>query len=106
MKLTVGSTTGLKLPEGHTKNGKPITDFVYWDSEVPGFGLRLRAGGKRAFIFQYKTGGTQYRMTLGKYPAIAAPQAREAAAKLHARVMLGENPALEKKQAKAKSGET
>jgi len=75
MKLTVGSTTGLKLPEGHTKNGKPITDFVYWDSEVPGFGLRLRAGGKRAFIFQYKTGGTQYRMTLGKYPAIAAPQA-------------------------------
>jgi hypothetical protein len=32
---------------------------------LPGFGLRLRQGGSRSFIFQFKVGAQNRRMTLG-----------------------------------------
>jgi hypothetical protein len=46
MKLTAKSTAGLKLPDGKR-------DHIEFDSDVPGFGLRLREGGSRTWIFQY-----------------------------------------------------
>ena len=44
MKLSVKSTAGLKLPAGKT-------DHIVFDDEIPGFGLRMREGGSRVFIF-------------------------------------------------------
>ena len=34
MKLTVGNTPALELPPGKA-------DHVFWDDEIPGFGVRL-----------------------------------------------------------------
>jgi hypothetical protein len=73
MKLTVSSTAALKLPAGKR-------DHIEWDADIGGFGLRLRDGGKRAWVFQYKTGSQQRRMTFGSYPAMPVPKARERAA--------------------------
>src|SRR5260370_9750291 len=86
MKLT--ETTVAALTLGPTK-----TEAITFDEDVPGFGLRLRAGGARTFIFQYKIGGKHRRMALGKYPALKPTEARKTAAKLYSPVKLRNDPA-------------
>jgi integrase len=99
LKLTVKATAGLKLPPGKT-------DHIEWDDDVPGFGIRLREGGSRSFIFQYKTGERQRRIALGSVTAIDISKARETAKDLYARVRLGQDPAGDKADAKIKAAET
>ena len=47
MRLTAASVGALKLDTD-------VTDKIFFDTEVPGFGLRVRASGARTWIFQYK----------------------------------------------------
>jgi integrase len=89
MKLTVKSTGALKLAPGQS-------DFIAFDNDIPGFGLRLRDGGSRTWIFQYKLGSKQRRMVIGSAKAITAEKARELAGVLHAKVRLGRDPAAAK----------
>jgi integrase len=99
MKLTVRSTAALKLPHGKT-------DHIEFDDDVPGFGVRLRDGGSRGFVFQYKVGAKQRRIALGTVTAIDIGKAREIAKDLYARVRLGQDPASDKADAKIKAAET
>jgi integrase len=99
MKLTAKATAGLKLPPGKT-------DHIEWDDDVPGFGLRLREGGNRSYVFQYKTGDRQRRVALGSVAAIDIGKARETAKDLYARVRLGQDPAGDKAEAKIRASET
>jgi hypothetical protein len=50
-----------------------------WDSEVPGFGMRLRTNGRKVFVFQYFTGGRTRRVNIGDYGRVTAEAARERA---------------------------
>ena len=63
MKLTAGRISGLRLPPGKA-------DHIEWDDDIPGFGVRLREGGARGFVFQYKVGGRHRRMNLGAVSAV------------------------------------
>jgi integrase len=107
VKLTVDVAKSLKLPSGKK-------DHFEWDSEIAGFGFRLRDGGKRVWIFQYAVAvgiGEQKkpktrRMTIGTYPAMGVPQARDRAKELHAEVKLGRDPAKVMDDDRARSGET
>jgi hypothetical protein len=99
MKFTIKSTEGLKLPPGKT-------DLVVFDDALAGFGLRLRAGGSRSWVFQYQIGDRQRRMAIGKAPALSLDRAREIAAQLHAKVKLGGHPAGDKAENQARAGET
>jgi integrase len=100
MKLTDRTAAGLKVPQGKIES-------IYFDDEVPGFGLRLRAGGSRRWIFQYRLGKeNQRRISLGAQSAQSAQRARDIAKKLHAQVTLGRDPASEKADAKARAAET
>jgi integrase len=99
MKLTAKATAGLRLPPGKT-------DHIEWDDDVPGFGIRLREGGSRGFVFQYKIGERQRRIALGSAAAIDISKARETAKDLYARVRLGQDPASDKADAKIKAAET
>src|SRR6516225_4124409 len=45
MKLTQASVKGLSLPSGSR-------DKLFFDDELPGFGFRIRDGGKRTWIAQ------------------------------------------------------
>ena len=58
MKLTPTEIKKLVLPPG-------VVDKVFWDDDVGGFGLRLRAGGSASCIVQYDLGGKSRRVTLG-----------------------------------------
>jgi integrase len=88
MKLTTKSVAAAALPPGRD-------DHVIWDDEMPGYGLRLRAGSgriRRTFIVQYRTGGRSRRLLLGSCDVLGADQARAAAKKALAEVALGGDP--------------
>lgn len=71
-----------------------------FDRTLPGFGIRLSKGGKKAWVLLYRVHGRKRRMTLGSYPALSLSDARMAAGKAIQAVQRGEDPALEKQQKK------
>jgi integrase len=82
------------------------TEAIKFDDDVPGFGVRIREGGSKTYVFQYKIGIKQRRMALGPVTAIDIGKARDIAKDLYARVRLGDDPAGEKADAKVKAAET
>jgi integrase len=91
MRLTAATLDDLKLDSG-------VSDRIIFDDDCPGFGIRIRASGKRSWVFQYKIGGRTRRLVLGQVSAIKPAKARDIASELHAKVRLGGDPASEKRQ--------
>jgi integrase len=81
-------------------------EAIFFDDDLPGFGVRIRASGSKTYIFQYKLGTKQRRLTLGPVTAIDLGKARDTAKDLYAKVRLGNDPAGEKAHAKLKASET
>jgi len=96
MKLTRATVAGLKLEPGKS-------DQIFFDDDLPGFGVRLRAGGKMTWIIQYRVGDKQRRESLGDTRKVDSEQARKAAKKRFAAVTLGSDPQAEKAEAAAKA---
>lgn len=91
---------GLTVPK-HKK------EIVVFDDAIPGFGVRKRHHkNSAAYLFQYKIGAKQRRMSLGKCSAIDCDTARKHAEKLYARVKLGEDPAGAKAESRGRAAET
>src|SRR5262249_26989347 len=99
MKLTKANIAKVAIPRGKS-------EIIEFDDDVPGFGLRVRAGGSAGWIFQYRIGSKQRRISLGSASAITAQNARERASELHARVRLGEDPAGQKIESRTRAVET
>lgn len=76
-------------------------DHLIPDDVVPGLALRLRAGGSRVWIFSFRIGCRQRRMTLGSAAVLSVQDARRQATQLYAKAKLGIDPAQQKDQAKA-----
>jgi integrase len=99
MKLTKPNIAKLELPEGKS-------DALFFDDDVPGFGLRIRAGGKKTWIVQYRVGKQQRRVTLGTTSALDPEKARKAARERLAQVTLGGDPQSDKIKARASAAIT
>ena len=99
MKLTKASVLRLGLPAG-------TRDKIFFDDDLPGFGLRLRYGGKRTWIAQYRVGAKQRRVTLGTMEKLDAENARKAAKTALSKVQLGHDPQSEKAEARAQAAVT
>jgi integrase len=99
MKLTTASIRTLALPPD-------VNDKIFFDSELRGFGLRIRASGVKTWLVQYAVARRTRRIALGAPAVLDANKAREAAKDILARVRLGEDPAGEKAESKAKARET
>jgi integrase len=85
MKLDAKTVASLTLPDG-----KP--DVIFFDDELSGFGIRVRAGGHRSWIAQYRARGRTRRQTIGSVEKLIPIEARKAARKILAKVELGEDP--------------
>ena len=102
MKLTTATVAALKL------DGK--TDLIVFDDDLPGFGFRLRlsAGGKvlKSWVIQFKRSGISRRITLGSALVLGVEAARTQAKKLLGRVAIGEDPAADRRDRRAKDALT
>jgi integrase len=99
MKLTAASIRSIEpIP--------PKTDRIEFDDAVPGFGVRVRAGGSKVYVVQYSIGNKQRRMSLGNVALQGVDKARERAKDILAKVRLGQDPAGEKHQARETANDT
>lgn len=89
MKLTDAALRNLKDPGKHFDGG--------------GLYLELTHAGGRYWRLKYRHGGKEKRLALGVYPGIGLKQARELASEARAALKAGEDPALQRKDAKAKA---
>ncbi len=79
----------------------PERDVFLWDSELPGFGLRVYPSGNRKYLVQYRTKtGRQRRAMLGRHGLLTAEQARGMARDMLAEAHKGGDPAGEIKAAR------
>ena len=98
IKLTDAIVANAQLPEGSR-------EAVLWDSDVTGFGLRVRSGSKTWIVF-YRPAGmgratTAKRFKLGTPETIGtATEARRLARDVLGRVARGEDPATERAERK------
>lgn len=76
-------------------------EFTVWDSELKGFGLRVRTTGAKSFMVVYRQAGAGRaapvrRVTIGAVGKITPDEARRAAKKLLGDIAHGYDPAAER----------
>jgi integrase len=82
----------------------PEADEVrYWHENIQGLYLRVRAGGSRTWVLQYRSGGMKKKVTLGRSPAMTAAAAAQAAKVNLGRVAVGDDPAAARDAKKVKA---
>lgn len=84
--LTKRTVDALKAQDGR--------ETLYWDDEIPGFGLRVMPSGAKAWVIQYRNRhGRTRRMTFGKVGRLTPDEARKEARQKLAGVDRGDDPA-------------
>jgi integrase len=73
-------------------------DVMIFDSELPGFGVRVFESGKASCIVKFAVGGKQRKLTLGKFAPGTLKDMRAEASRVLAKARLGED-VVEKKRA-------
>jgi len=84
-KLTKRTVEALKVEE---------KDYIAFDAELPGFGVRVMPSGRRFFLVQYRRHGRTRRVMIGQFGPITAENARREATRLLGQVRgAGADPA-------------
>ncbi|MXN63874.1 tyrosine-type recombinase/integrase [Stappia sp. GBMRC 2046] len=87
MKLTKRAIDAINAPASRT---------MVWDDDLPGFGLRIEASGRKTFICRYRFGSVRRQVTIGRYGVVTPDAARQEAKRILWAVAQGEDPASER----------
>src|SRR5437588_5912633 len=89
-----------KISEKVVKNLNPPThgNRILYDTQIPGFGVRITAAGAVSFILNYHVHGRERRFTIGKHPEWSAIAARNRALELRRKVNEGVDPLEDREQ--------
>ena len=95
--------SGTRLTKRFVDGLEPTSaDYVAWDSEVTGFGVRVRPSGAKSFILFYRAGSgrtaPKRKITLGALGKLTIEEARKLARQTIGRVANGADPATEKSE--------
>jgi hypothetical protein len=76
----MGERIGKRYVDNLQTTGK---EYFAWDGDLPGFGVRVRASGAKAYVFQYRAGAGRSapsrRVTIGSVGSLTPEQARKIA---------------------------
>lgn len=86
-KLTKRSVESLAIKEN---------EYLVWDCDMRGFGMRVYPSGKKAYLVQYRAGRRTRRITMGQHGVLTAEEARKRAKQLLGEVAHGSDPSAEK----------
>jgi integrase len=90
-KLTQAAVERLKA----TEQGR----MEYWDTQLPGFGLRISDSGRKIWIALYRVGSRLVRETIGTAALIPnVAEARERARQSMQKAQAGENPVVQRRE--------
>ena len=89
-------------PQGHPLTKRIVDwlsvdskDAIFWDRDLPGFGVRVYPHGRKLYVVQARAFGRSRRVTIGERGnPVSADQARKQATESIARIKLGK-PAVE-----------
>jgi integrase len=100
MKLTEANMPAIEA--AFATSGR--ADKIYFDNELPGFGLRLRAGSKKkVWLCRYEHAGIQRKLKIGDAARLTAEQARKKARQVMAEVILGGDPQAKKAEERVRA---
>jgi integrase len=69
------------------------SDYIVFDADLAGFGVRVMPSGKRFFLVQYRRHGRTRRVMIGPFGPVTAEEARRQALKLLGQAATGDDPA-------------
>lgn len=76
----------------------PSKTTEIYDSKVNRLAVRIYPSGTKSFVYWYKWDKQSKRYTIGQFLKISLMQARDLAKDLYAKIRLGVDPILEKKE--------
>jgi len=83
----------MKLNEKNVREAENLgRDYQIFDTDVRGFSITIYPSGNRAFALDYRIGGRQRRMTIGRWPEWNTVAARERAKELRRDIDEGLDP--------------
>jgi integrase len=67
-------------------------DYIVFDTDVVGFGVRILPSGRKSYLVQYRSGGRTKRLALGKHGTLTTDEARKLAVQSLGEVAKGNDP--------------
>lgn len=94
-----------KLTKSVVESLSPVNeDYLVWDAQLPGFGVRVKPSGVKSYVVQYrsrKTGASR-RKTIGQHgPLLTFHKARERAQIILADALKGNDPVADDRAIRA-----
>jgi integrase len=99
MKLTQARIASLSCPPGRK-------DMLTFDDEVGALAVRTTASGGKSYLCQFTANGVRRRVGLGNCANVKLPAARAAALDIMAKVALGNDPAIERREKRRTAKDT
>jgi integrase len=92
MKFTQANVHSYKPPAG-------VLDLMVHDEGLPGFGMRIQAGGSKVYTVRYRLGSKQGRLPLGRVDKVTLDAAKREARRVFEQVANKIDPAKERAKA-------